>query len=56
MVEDHNKAVSNLEELLVKYLKGGQAASKRPVLKTGAFVGFGGEKKVSSLKYMGNPA
>jgi hypothetical protein len=46
MVEDHNEAVKELESYLVKYLKGGQMAAKRPILKKGAFLGMGGDKKV----------
>lgn len=49
MVEDHNEAVKELEEYLVKYLKGGKMANKRPTLKKGGFLGIGGQKHVSSL-------
>ncbi|OCF35877.1 hypothetical protein I316_02370 [Kwoniella heveanensis BCC8398] len=45
MVEDHNKAVAELEEHLVKYLKGGQVGKKRPVIRKGGFLGIGGAKK-----------
>ncbi|KAK4687006.1 calcium permeable stress-gated cation channel, partial [Tremellales sp. Uapishka_1] len=45
MVESHNQAVQDLEAVLVKYLKGGKMASKRPTLKKGGFLGIGGEKK-----------
>lgn len=48
MVEDHNEAVKELEAYLVKYLKDGKMASKRPTLKKGGFMGMGGQKKVSS--------
>lgn len=48
MVKDHNEAVKELEAYLVKYLKGGQIGSKRPILKKGGFMGMGGQKKVSS--------
>lgn len=47
MVEDHNEAVKELESYLVKYLKGGEMASKRPTLTKGGFMGMGGQKKVS---------
>lgn len=47
MVEDHNKAVAQLEEHLVKYLKNNQMASKRPQIRKGGFLGMGGVKKVS---------
>jgi hypothetical protein len=49
MVEDHNQAVKDLESVLVKYLKNGQMGKKRPTMKKGGFLGFGGEKKVSGL-------
>jgi hypothetical protein len=45
MVEKHNDAVRNLENALVKYLKGGKVASKRPRTRVGGFLGMGGEKK-----------
>ncbi|WWC98281.1 hypothetical protein V866_005172 [Kwoniella sp. B9012] len=45
MVEDHNKAVAELEEHLVKYLKNNQMASKRPQIRKGGFLGMGGVKK-----------
>ncbi|WVQ95300.1 hypothetical protein IAU59_002395 [Kwoniella sp. CBS 9459] len=45
MVEDHNKAVAELEEHLVKYLKGGQIGKKRPTVRKGGFLGIGGAKK-----------
>jgi calcium permeable stress-gated cation channel len=45
MVEKHNEAVRNLEEALVKHLKGGKIGSKRPQTRIGGFLGMGGEKK-----------
>lgn len=45
MVDDHNEAVQELEKHLVKYLKGGEMAKKRPVIRKGGFLGFGGVKK-----------
>ncbi|WWC92437.1 uncharacterized protein L201_007395 [Kwoniella dendrophila CBS 6074] len=46
MVEDHNKAVAELEEHLVKYLKGDTMGTKRPTIRKGGFLGlFGGVKK-----------
>lgn len=47
MVEEHNDAVRALEETLVKYLKGGKMASKRPMIKKGGAMGCGGENHVS---------
>ena len=47
MVEDHNNAVADLEKHLVKYLKGGKMANKRPMFRKGGFLGMGGEKRVS---------
>jgi hypothetical protein len=44
MVEEHNNAVRALEETLVKYLKGGQMASKRPTVKEGGWACFGGKR------------
>ena len=46
MVEEHNNAVADLEKHLVKYLKGGKIANKRPTYRKGGFLGIGGEKKV----------
>jgi hypothetical protein len=51
MVEDHNRAVADLEVHLVKYLKGGRLANKRPVLRKGGFLGMGGEKK-DAIEYL----
>ena len=48
MVDDHNQAVGDLEEYLVKYLKGGHVAKSRPTLKKGGFLGLGGQKMVGS--------
>ncbi|WVR08713.1 hypothetical protein IAU60_005771 [Kwoniella sp. DSM 27419] len=45
MVEDHNKAVSQLEEHLVKYLKDGKIGTTRPTIRKGGFLGIGGVKK-----------
>lgn len=44
MVDKHNEAVAELEKYLVKYLKGGVTAAKRPTLKKGGFLGMGGQK------------
>lgn len=49
MVEDHNEAVKELETHLVKYLKGGKIASKRPMLTKGGFLGIGGKKHVRPI-------
>lgn len=46
LIEEHNKAVRNLEETLVKYLKGNQLGAKRPQITKGGFLGCGGETKV----------
>ncbi|EIW65454.1 hypothetical protein TREMEDRAFT_46183, partial [Tremella mesenterica DSM 1558] len=45
MVEEHNESVAELEAHLVKYLKGGRVANKRPIITKGGFLGFGGEKR-----------
>ncbi|KAJ9101756.1 hypothetical protein QFC21_003095 [Naganishia friedmannii] len=47
LIEEHNKAVRNLEETLVKYLKGNQLGAKRPQITKGGFLGCGGETKAS---------
>ena len=48
LIEEHNEAVRNLEETLVKYLKGNQIGTKRPQITKGGFLGCGGETKVRS--------
>ncbi|CUA66982.1 putative protein C354,08c [Schizosaccharomyces pombe 972h-] [Rhizoctonia solani] len=45
MIEYHNQAVRDLEQVLVKYLKGGKIGKKRPTITIGGFLGFGGAKK-----------
>lgn len=50
LVDDHNDAVKDLEHCLVKYLKGGQMASKRPTLRKGGIMCCGG-KKVDAIDY-----
>ncbi|KDN47923.1 hypothetical protein RSAG8_03343, partial [Rhizoctonia solani AG-8 WAC10335] len=45
MIEYHNQAVRDLEQVLVKYLKGGKMGKKRPTITIGGFLGFGGTKK-----------
>ncbi|CAE6359927.1 unnamed protein product [Rhizoctonia solani] len=45
MIEYHNQAVRDLEQVLVKYLKGGKIGKKRPTITIGGFLGFGGTKK-----------
>lgn len=53
LVEDHNKAVKDLESTLVKYLKHGKMASKRPLLRKGGWACLGGEK-VDKIDYLAN--
>lgn len=53
LVEDHNQAVKDLEKTLVKYLKNGKMASKRPVLRKGGWACFGGQK-VDKIEYLAN--
>ncbi|GHJ86379.1 hypothetical protein NliqN6_2781 [Naganishia liquefaciens] len=50
LIEEHNEAVRNLEETLVKYLKGNQIGTKRPQITKGGFLGCGGETK-DAIKY-----
>ncbi|KAG8768164.1 hypothetical protein FRC12_005735, partial [Ceratobasidium sp. 428] len=45
MIEYHNQAVRDLEQVLVSYLKGGKLGKKRPTITIGGFLGFGGVKK-----------
>ncbi|WRT70828.1 uncharacterized protein IL334_007827 [Kwoniella shivajii] len=51
MVEDHNKAVTEIEEHLVKYLKGGVTAKTRPTIRKGAFLGMCGGTKKDAIDY-----
>jgi hypothetical protein len=44
LVEEHNNTVRALEEVLVKYLKDGKMAAKRPMAKIGSTLGLGGTK------------
>lgn len=45
LVEYHNNTVRELEQVLVRYLKGGKLAKERPTIRIGGFMGIGGEKK-----------
>ncbi|KAG8986001.1 hypothetical protein FRB90_004283, partial [Tulasnella sp. 427] len=45
MIEAHNETVRELEQVLVRYLKGGKIGKTRPTITIGGFLGFGGEKK-----------
>ncbi|ELU41982.1 DUF221 domain-containing protein [Rhizoctonia solani AG-1 IA] len=45
MIEYHNQAVRDLEQVLVKYMKGGKLGKKRPTITIGGFLGLGGTKK-----------
>ncbi|KAI5117067.1 hypothetical protein M0805_008813 [Coniferiporia weirii] len=44
LIEFHNDAVRELEQVLVRYLKGGKIGTKRPTLTKGGFLGIGGKK------------
>ncbi|TDL23029.1 DUF221-domain-containing protein [Rickenella mellea] len=44
LIEYHNDAVRELEEILVRYLKGGRIGKARPTLRRGGFLGIGGQK------------
>ena len=50
LIEYHNQAVRDLEEVLVRYLKGGQVAKKRPMIRQGGVMGLGG-KKVDAIDF-----
>ncbi|KIJ51310.1 hypothetical protein M422DRAFT_203398 [Sphaerobolus stellatus SS14] len=45
LIEYHNRAVRDLERVLVRYLRGGKIGAKRPTLTIGGFMGMGGTKK-----------
>jgi len=45
LVEYHNNTVRELEQVLVRYLKGGKVGNKRPTIRIGGFMGIGGEEK-----------
>ncbi|KAH7927441.1 DUF221-domain-containing protein [Leucogyrophana mollusca] len=45
LIEYHNTAVRELEQVLVTYLKGGRIAKERPQIRIGGFMGMGGVKK-----------
>lgn len=45
LVEYHNNTVRELEQVLVRYLKGGKLGKNRPTIRIGGFMGIGGEKK-----------
>ncbi|TRM69100.1 hypothetical protein BD626DRAFT_472925 [Schizophyllum amplum] len=50
LIELHNDTVRQLEEYLVRYLKGGKMGKKRPTIRIGAFMGMGG-KKLDAIDY-----
>ncbi|KAI0343669.1 DUF221-domain-containing protein [Trametopsis cervina] len=45
LIDYHNEAVRELEQVLVKYLKGGRIGKTRPTVRLGGFMGCGGEKR-----------
>ncbi|KAH0829161.1 hypothetical protein J3R83DRAFT_2670 [Lanmaoa asiatica] len=45
LIEYHNTAVRELEQVLVTYLKGGRVAKERPAIRIGGFLGMGGVKR-----------
>ncbi|KZT14472.1 hypothetical protein NEOLEDRAFT_503266, partial [Neolentinus lepideus HHB14362 ss-1] len=46
LTEYHNETVRELEQVLVRYLKGGRIAKERPMIRLGGFMGCcGGQKK-----------
>jgi len=45
LIEFHNNTVRELEQVLVRYLKGGKLGKKRPTIRIGGFMGLGGETK-----------
>jgi hypothetical protein len=51
MVDAHNDAVRELEQVLTTYTKDGRLAKKRPTMRIGGFLGMGG-KRVDTIEYM----
>ncbi|KAG1772177.1 late exocytosis, associated with Golgi transport-domain-containing protein [Suillus occidentalis] len=45
LLNTHNTAVRELEQVLVTYLKGGKIAKERPTIRIGGFMGMGGTKR-----------
>jgi hypothetical protein len=45
LIELHNTTVRELEAVLVRYLKGGRIAKRRPMIRIGGFMGCGGVQK-----------
>src|SRR5258708_7595748 len=45
LIKYHNNTVCEFEQVLVRYLKGGKLGKKRPTIRVGGFMGFGGEEK-----------
>ncbi|KAJ8076597.1 hypothetical protein PM082_001020 [Marasmius tenuissimus] len=45
LIDFHNDTVRELEQYLVRYLKGGRVGKKRPTIRTGATCGMGGTKR-----------
>lgn len=52
LIEDYNDTIKDFEAVLVKYLKGGKEAKKRPRIRRGGFLGMGGTK-VDAIEYYG---
>ncbi|KAL4268501.1 CSC1 family protein [Pleurotus pulmonarius] len=50
LIEYHNKTVRELENVLVRYLKGGRVARKRPTVRIGGCCGLGG-RKIDAIDY-----
>lgn len=44
LIEYHNTTVRELEQVLVRYLKGGKIAKDRPTIRIGGFMGMGGNR------------
>ncbi|KAF4563229.1 hypothetical protein EYR40_007061 [Pleurotus pulmonarius] len=45
LIDYHNETVRELEQVLVKYLKGGRIGKKRPTIRTGGCCGIGGTQR-----------
>lgn len=56
LVEYHNDTVRELETYLVRYLKGGRIAKKRPTITKGGACGCGGQKNVSARRCAAYPS
>lgn len=50
LIDQHNEAIKDLEKILVKYLRHGKMAHKRPTIRKGGFMCCGG-RKLDAIEY-----